>query len=163
MNITFSFARKKINCSFPALFAEAVKLKLVRLYQETVGARNLVLKFLDGFVLKLFDAAATGADQMVVVFSLAQMFIAGLAVTEVNFIGDSRIRKELEGAVNRGVADAGVLGPKLQVKLFYAHVLLGRKEEVEDEVPLASGLESLMGNKIAEYLLFGAFQSEHLY
>jgi hypothetical protein len=63
-------------------------------------------------------------------------------------MGDPRLGKELEGTVDRGIADARMLGPELQVEILDAHMALGREKGLEDNVPLTRGLEPLPGDEI---------------
>src|ERR1700674_4909068 len=100
---------------------------------EAVG--NLSLKLLDGLILEFRDGAAVRTDQAIVVLPFIHMLVPGLAVAELYFIGDPCLGKELEGTVDRGIADARMPGPKLQVELLDAHVALGREKGLEDDVP----------------------------
>src|SRR6266581_8848117 len=143
--------------SFPALLAGSVQLQLVRLDEESVAVGHLSLEFFDCLVLELDDAPTAGADQMVVVLPFGHVLIPGLAVAEMDLIGDPRLGEQLQCAVDRGVADARVLGPQLQVELLDAHVALGGEEHIKDDVPLAGLLQPLAGDELMEYFFLGFF------
>src|SRR6266702_5774778 len=143
--------------SFPAFRALSIQLQLVHLDEESVAVCHFSLKFFDGLVLELDDVAAAGADQMVVVLPLGHVLIPGLAVAKMDLIGDPRLGEQLQGAIDRGVADARVLGPQLQIELLDAHVALGGKEHIENNVPLAGRLEPLAGDELMEYFFLCFF------
>jgi len=93
----------------PALLARPVQLQLVSLDDEAVRGGDFVLELLDGLVLELGDGAAAGADQMIMVLPFVYVLIPGLAVAELDLPCNPRFGKQLQGPVDRGVADARVL------------------------------------------------------
>lgn len=128
--------------------------------QEAVALGHFVLQLLDRLVFELFDVAATGTDQVVVVLPLAHVLVAGLAVAELHLAGDARLGEELQGAVHGGVADVRVLGPELQIQLLDAQMPVAGEETVEDDVALLGRLESALGHEFGESFFLGSFHDD---
>src|SRR5664280_3291389 len=99
----------------PTFCADSIQLKLVSLDQEAVTAGHIGLELFNGLVLELDNGPAAGADQVVVVLPLGNVLVARLAVAELDFAGNPRFGEELQGAVDRRIADPRVFGPKLQI------------------------------------------------
>jgi hypothetical protein len=131
----------------------------VRFYDEPVTLGDFSLKILDGIVMEFRNGAAAGADQMVVVLPFSYVFVAGLTVAELDFPGYPRFGKELQGSIDRGIADVRMLRPEPQIELFDAHVPLGGKKRIKDDIPLTGGLESLAGNELLKNHFLGFFQA----
>ena len=74
---------------FPAIGAQTIQFKFVFFDEKPSFRCYFILKFLYGFVLELFDGAAAGADQVIVMFALAGRLITCLAVPEINFSGNA--------------------------------------------------------------------------
>jgi hypothetical protein len=75
---------------------------------EPEFVRHFVLQLLDAGGKKLDNAAALGADHVVVMLVVEMMLVIGLVVTEPHLAGESGLRQELQGAINRGVPDGRV-------------------------------------------------------
>jgi hypothetical protein len=117
---------------------------------ETVACRYLLLQFFDGLVLELDDRVTPRANQVVMVLTGQRVLIAGLTVMQQDLAGQTRLGEQLEGTVDRGVADAGMAGLNLQVQFFDTDVLVGGKKEIENDVPLTRGTETLGRSKLVE-------------
>ena len=111
---------------------------------------NFFLKVFYGFVLKFNDGITPGTNQVVVMFTRHDMFIARLAVMQKNFTRQTGLGKQLEGAVNSSLSDPGITRLDLQVQLFYTDMLVGGKEYIEDNIALTGGTQSLAGGKFIE-------------
>ena len=141
--VTLCYEAMFVLMSLPACRTQAVNLHLVTSDEKAVPRRDLFLQSFDGLVLELDDGAAGGADQVVVVFAGQYVFVSGLTVMKQDLPGQSRLGKKLQSAIDRGVTYAGMAGLYLQVQLFNAYVLMGREEDVEDDITLAGGAQSL--------------------
>src|SRR4051812_4101199 len=122
--------------------AEAVELQLVVRDGEAVFAGDAILELLDALVLELDDVAAGGADQVIVVVPIEGGLVARLAAFEVPGGGEARVREDLHGPVDGGGADAGVALLGLVDQLVDREVTALGEEGVDDQVPLARGLEA---------------------
>lgn len=139
--------------------AKPVNFEFVTSDQKAVPERNLFLQFFDGLVLKLDNGVATCTDQVIVVFTCQDMFVTGLTIVQQYFAGQSGFGKQLQSAVDRGMADAGMACLNLQVKLFNTDMLVGGQENIQDNIPLAGGTKSFVGSKFAESLFL--FKDHH--
>src|SRR5690606_310290 len=96
-----SFRRGRI-----AIAAVAVQFHVVAGDCKPVLARHGLLQALDAVVFELFDAAALGANQVVVVLvDVSDVFVTGMPVAEVPFACETAVFQKLQGAVNRSVPD----------------------------------------------------------
>ena len=143
--------------SLPAFCAYPVQLQLVRLDNEAVTVGHLGLEFFNGLVLEFDNGPAVSAYQVIVVLTLGHMLVTGLTVAELDFPGDPRLGEEFQGAVDRCIADPGMLYPQFQVEIFNTHMTVRGEEGVKDHVPLSGRLESLVGDEVVEYFLLGPF------
>jgi len=94
-----------------ALGAGAVHLVLVAEELEVVAGGDGFLELFDLRLLELDDLRARGADEVVVVRGLVRELVAREAVTELALEGDAALREQLQGPVDRRVADLRVLLP----------------------------------------------------
>lgn len=94
------------------------------------------LPIFDDLILKLKDTAAIQANQVVVVLVVERRFVPRLIVLKVAFMGDPRLGKEFQGAVNRGRAHAGRLGLHQPQQLFDGNVATGREKGIENHISL---------------------------
>jgi hypothetical protein len=136
-----------------ALLAVPVQLQLVAADDKIMAFRDSLLQILDRFIFKFGNRTATGADQMVVMLALHQVFIAGLPVPEMDLMGDPRLGKKFQSPGHRCITDARMPGSKLSVQFLHAHVPFGGKEKIENDVALSSGSQPLPGNELAEGFL----------
>lgn len=138
-----------------AIGAETVDFQLVTSDHEAMQGGDFILQFLYGFVLELDYAVASGTDQVVMVFTGHHMLITGLAVMQQYLARQAGLHKQLQRTVDRGVADAGIAGFDLQIEFFNTDMLVGRKENVENHIPLAGGAQPFAGGETVEgFFLF---------
>src|SRR5271155_3237288 len=98
-----------------------------------------LLDALHALVLKLDDAAAVLADEMVVMALLVDDLVAALPVVEVAFGDQLAFLEQLQRAVDCGVADVRVDLFDLGVKLLGADMAAQLKEYPRDIVALTGG------------------------
>jgi hypothetical protein len=91
-----------------AIFTNTVNLKSVTGSGVIVSASNFLLQLIYFVRKELHRTAALGTNHMVMAAPVVLMFIAGDAIVESDFAGQSAFRQQLESAVYRCVADAGV-------------------------------------------------------
>ena len=129
---------------------EAIHLHLVVFDQETVTSGDFFLQFFDGFVFEFNDGVAAGTYKMIMMLPGSGMFIAGLAVMQQDLARQSRLDKQLERAVDRRMANAGIAGFNLEIEFFDADVLVGRKKNIEYDISLAGGAQTFACGKTVE-------------
>ena len=120
--------------------------------QKTVPCGDLVLQLFNSLVLEFYDGVAAGTHQMVMMLPGHDVLITGLSVVEKDFTGQARFYKELEGAIDRSLADTGIAGLDLHIEFFDADVLVRGKKNIEDDVPLAGGSQTFVGRELIECL-----------
>src|SRR3954462_9851748 len=91
---------------------------------------DAILQALDLVVLELEDEAALHADQVIVV--VADDLVACLAIAELALDGEAAIDEQLEGPVDRGIADLGLALANLEEELVDRDVLMGAEELLDD-------------------------------
>jgi len=79
---------------------------------------------------------------MVMAAPVVLMLVAGDAIVEGHFAGQPAFGQELQGAVDRGVADAGILLLDKAVKLVGGEMVASLKECAEDGIALSSLLQA---------------------
>jgi len=104
---------------------------------KTVTPGDLTLQLLNRLILKLDNGVTAGTDQVIVVFSHQLMFIAGLTVRQHHLTGQTGLHKQLQGTIDRGLADTGMGRLHLQVQLLNTQMLTGGKEDIQNNIALA--------------------------
>ena len=89
---------------------------------EAVALGQVVLQLLDLVVLELDDETAGVADQVIVVGAPLGDLVQRLAGAEVAGLGDPRLFQQLDGAIDRRQADAGVLPARRRQEILQRHV-----------------------------------------
>ena len=118
-----------------------------------VAAADVLLEFLD-FVGEEFDrTAAVGTDHVVMTAAIVLVFVTGDAVVKSDFAGKPALSEELQGAIDGGVADSGVLLFDQAVQFVRGEVLASFEEGLQDRVALsrvfkADTLEVFMKNAL---------------
>lgn len=102
---------------------------------EAEGTGDPLLLTLDVVILEFEDKAALDADQVVVVLCVTGGLVHRLPLAEATMGREAALGQELEGPVDRRVADPGAL-------------LAGQREELLDADMTVSG-EELLGDQIA--------------
>ena len=109
----------------PAAGTESVDFQLVASDHETVPGGDLVLQLFNGLVLEFDNRIASGADQVIMVLTGQDMFVARLPVVQQDLAGQAGLDKQFEGAVDRGLPYPWIAGLDLQIQLFDTDVLVG--------------------------------------
>lgn len=114
------------------------------LNQKAVPGRDLLLQPLDPGVFKLDDLPADGADEVIMVLFFVAALVTGMTVAEVPLRCQPALGEELEGTMDRGVADAGVFVANGPVELLRREVRSRRQESIKDHFPLPGRLETVL-------------------
>jgi hypothetical protein len=93
---------------FAAVLADSVDLKCVPRGEVVVLTADCLLELADFLRKELDRAAAIGANHVVMAAAVVLVLVARDAVVESNFAGQAALRKQLQGTVDGGVADASV-------------------------------------------------------
>lgn len=150
-----SFSRETTRaCLIGAITTLPVKLHSVVKDLKAVAFRDLVLKGLDGRVLKLKDLPASEADQVIVVFPLGNPFVTDLAVVETPFRGKAQARQELQGTIHCRVANLGIGLQDLGVDLAEIFMTFDTKKDVKDFLALSRVLPAPLGHHGTEVAFF---------
>ena len=96
---------------------------------------------LDQIILKLEDVPTVLTDQVIVVLTGFDGFIACLTIPEVTFMGDARIGEQLHGAVDRGVAYPAESGLDVFDEFFDREVSFTVEKSFQDGASLSGILE----------------------
>ena len=86
---------------------------------------DLVLPVFDLFAVELYQPAAFGADQMVVVLMVVKVLVARVGVTQTLLARQPAFGQELERAVNGREANGRVFDFDDVVKVFGAEMTFG--------------------------------------
>jgi hypothetical protein len=110
--------------------------------KTTQSGCDSLLQLLDLGILEFEDEATLDADQVVVV--LAGDLEAGLPIAELPRLGESGIDQQLEGTVDRGVTDLGVLLAHPGEQILYRHMIVAPQEAVDDRLSLPGRVEPVL-------------------
>jgi hypothetical protein len=115
----------------------------VALYQELIFFRYVHLELFDALIFEFDDRAAFRADEVVVMAVRGLVLVPRKPVLESSFVGQSRIGQQLQGAINGGVTDAGVVFFHPNVQFFGTQVLPGIDKDLQNIVTLGRGPQPL--------------------
>ena len=124
------------------IFTQAIDLERVPCGQVMVFAADVFFDFPDFGREEFHRRSALGAHHVVMAAAVVLVFVAGNAVVEGDFAGESALGEEFQSAINSGVADAGVFFLDETVKFVGGEVVTGFEEGAEDGVALRGLLES---------------------
>src|SRR5262249_37517621 len=143
--------------TLPALRADAVELHPVTAHDEAEEARDPLLELLELLAVELDDLPAALADDVVVMLlgGLGGL-VAGLPVVEVTLVRQPAFLEQLEGPVDRRIADARVHLLHGRVQLLDREVLARAEEGARDVVALRSRLEAPLAQRLLEESHAGA-------
>ena len=82
---------------------------------EAMLPGHLFLKLFDSRILELKNGSALLADEVIMVLLAGGRLVTGLTISEMPFLSDTALGKELERAVNGGIADVGVFFAQFEV------------------------------------------------
>jgi hypothetical protein len=107
-----------------------------------VFATNFLLQF-TYLLRKEFDgAAAFGADHMVVAATIVLMLVAGNAIVERYDTREATLGEQLQGAVDRGVTDAGIFSLNEAVQFVGREVIACLEKGTKNGVALGGLLQA---------------------
>jgi hypothetical protein len=125
-----------------AVFADSIDLKGVTSSEVVVFAADLLLEA-SYFLRKEFDrTATTGADHVVMAAAVVLVLVAGDAVVEGDFAGQAAFGQQLQGAVDGGVADAGVSFLYEAMQFIRGKMVAGFEEGAKNGVALRRLLQA---------------------
>ena len=110
--------------------------------EPTESGGDLLLEALDLIVFELEDQAALDADEVIVMMLVGDL-PARLTIAELTGGGDATIGEELEGTVDRGVADVAGLLANAGEEIVDRDVAVTTEELIDDQLALLRGLEAL--------------------
>ena len=132
------------------LLTAAEHLMAVGLDDEAVGVGNLVLETLDLRTHELQDRAAFDANHMIMVSMTKLVLEADQAVLELDRLRELGIHEHLEGTVDRGAPDTGMLSMDHAVEIVRGHVPAGVEEVPEDALALLRVFEAVSREVVVE-------------
>ena len=118
-----------------------VKLQLMVKNPETLLAGNPGLQLFDGLALEFYDLSAKQTDEMVMMPSFRKMLKTRHPFPESTGRSPSALRHQLQGTVNGGVTDLGILMSYPLVKLIDTQMGTTFQKNPRDLVALPGGLE----------------------
>ena len=111
--------------------------------------------FLEPFdltIFKLHNCPAAGTDEVVVMALVGDIVVLGLRA-EVSRLGDARLAEQIQGAVDCGQSQVGVLFGQLMVHRLGRDVFLS-EECRQNQFSLPSQLQLVLGQVLAKHLHF---------
>jgi hypothetical protein len=136
-----------------ALFADPVDLKGVTGGEIVIFAADLLLE-LANFLREKFDrAAAIRANHVVMAAAIVLVLVTGNAVVKGDFAGQATLCQQFQGAVDRGVADAGIFFLDEAVEFVGGKMIAGFQERAQDRVALLRLLEADALQMLVKYFL----------
>jgi hypothetical protein len=139
--------------------AQAEDLQPVTAHGKIVLLDNLLLQALDTQALELDDLSTIGADKVVVVMVTLAGLVKGLPGAEVPLLGDAALGEQLQGAVDGGITDAGMLATNPEIQTLGGKMIGGVQKFVKDRLPLAGRLQTFPGHKLSKKLAFFRHQT----
>ena len=122
--------------------------------------RKLEPEFVRHLILQSFDLrrnefdhlAAFGTDHMIVMLVFEVVFVIGLVVAKANFTSEPGFGEQLEGAIDRRVADRRILLLDEPVQIFTGKMILFAEEDLQDQIALGGFSETRLLNVLQEDL-----------
>ena len=105
-----------------AVQTTAIKLKTVTNEGKTMLPCHLVLKLLDTWIFEFNDLATGNTNQVIVMLIVVACFITRLTITKMALLGNTAFSKQLQGAVNSCIADAGISPAQTEIEFFCGEV-----------------------------------------
>ena len=110
----------------PATGAEPVEFESVSLNDEAILGGDLLLQALDLAIFELYNRPTARADQMVVVAFMGDIVVLRLGA-EMARLSNPRFAEQIQGAVDGGQSQVGVLLGELVIHRLRRDVLLPKK------------------------------------
>jgi len=121
---------------------------------KTVTLGNALLKRFEGFILELDDLSAPETDQVIVVAPSRSRFILSFSISKFTLGGQAKTSKELQGSVNRGIANFGIDLRLLGIDLGKVLMPGGVEKDVQDLLSLLGCLQPFLRNPSLELICF---------
>jgi len=125
-----------------AVFANSINLKRVAGGEVVISTADLLLELTDFLGKELDGTATAGADHVVMAAAVVLVLVAGDAIVEGDFTGQAALGEQLQGAIDSGVADAGILFLHEAVELVGGKMVAGFKKSAQNGVALGGLLEA---------------------
>jgi hypothetical protein len=125
----------------PAIFADTVDLKIVPCGVKTIFASDLFLNLRDFGREELHGSAAFAANHVVMAATVELVFEARSAVGKWNHAGQSAFRQQLQGAIDGGESDFGVLLANKTKKLVGRKMVASFQKCAQNCIPLFGVLQ----------------------
>lgn len=110
---------------------------------ESESSREAIVEEVEVFILELDDLSAIDTDEVVVGGALEEIgIVSGLAVAEVDFLQESGLGEEGEGAVEGGAGGGGPGFSEAFPEVVGGEMFMGSEDDVEDGVPLGRVTEA---------------------
>jgi hypothetical protein len=120
---------------------------------EAQAAGDAVVEDFEMIIFELDDLAAIDADEVVVGRAVEKIgVVGGLAVTEVDFLDESRFDEEAEGAVDGGAGGLQLATTDAVPELVGGEMLVRGENEGEDGVPLWGLSEAFLADEVIKTL-----------
>ena len=119
---------------------------------EVITGGYLFLGSFDHLALEFDDRTTLQAHEVIVMLML--QFVPNDAIIKMSLFGKTRLDEEFHGAVDRRVANAGMVHANLLIDLLARRVPLGLQKHVENCIPLPRTLEAFLFQKTGERGLF---------
>jgi hypothetical protein len=115
---------------------------------------DLILLIFDLLAVKLYQPAALGTDQMVVMLVIVKMLVTRVAVAQTLFASQPAFGQEFERAVNGRKANGRVFDFDQVIEVFRAEMAFGLEKDFEYQLTLRRLFESGAPEVFEEYLFF---------
>ena len=125
-----------------AILTNAINLEGVAGGGVVVSASDFLLQLVHFMGKEFHRTAAFGADHMVMAAPVVLVLVAGNAIVESDFAGQSALGEQFESAVDGGIADAGVLFLDEAVQFVGGKMVAGFEEGAQDGIALGGLLQA---------------------
>ncbi len=118
-----------------------VQFVAVAKHDEVQLQRHFSLSLLDHCRFELENPSAAKTDQVVVMFLFD--FVAGHPIVKTTFLGEFGLDEKFQGAIDRRVADPGVVLANQLIEILTGQVPAGFEKRFEDDLALFRLLEAV--------------------
>jgi hypothetical protein len=132
----------------------AIELHPVVKNSETVMLGNAILKRFKGFILEFDNLSTSKADQVVMMAPSGSGFILSLSPGKFSLISQAEAGEELQGSIDRRIANFGIDLSDLGIDLGKVLVLRGVEKDIQDLLPLLGCLQPFPTDPCFEEALF---------
>jgi hypothetical protein len=115
---------------------------------------NFQLQLLDGFILKLEDAFAHGADHMIMVLPEVEMFIARFDVVETVLFGKTVMAHQLDGLIYEVDIQGAALLVHQRHQLLNRDVVFRLQKDIENRQPIVEPTDAILHEELLKLFFF---------